>query len=83
MPRLEDYLPGELLGEPPIPRSIHRFLQLRRFEGEEAFVKFVASRYAEECQPPYHDEVRRIKKYLRVVNPGTVISRLDRIIQGS
>lgn len=82
MPELEDLLPGEPFKEPPIPRAIHYFLQSRRFEGEEAFAEFVASRYYEKCQPPYHAEVGRIKRYLRTVNLGTALSRLDRIIKG-
>jgi len=81
MPDIEDLLPGEPIEEPPIPRAIHRFLQSRRFEAEDDFAKFVASRYAEECQPLYHEEVARIKHYFRTVDPSTAISRIDRILR--
>jgi len=80
MPELEDILPGEPPTEPPIPKAIHRFLQSRRFEAENDFAKFVASRYAEECQPAYHEEVAKIKHYFRTVDPSTAIKRIDRII---
>lgn len=83
MPNLLNNLePGKFPTEPPIPQVIHRFLESRRFETEDAFAKFVASKVAEECQPPYHEEVRKVKHYLRIVNPSTVIARINRILRG-